>query len=63
MQKTTKAFEAVRPGDVYPSTIAAGEEVEGRLAEIAEQIGALEKPAGKTAPANKAAKRAPENKG
>lgn len=63
MPKVATSFDAVRPGDVYPTRISAGETVEGRLAEIAAALGALEAPAGKTAPANKAAKRAPENKG
>lgn len=61
MPKTSKAFDAVAPGEIYPKTIPAGTEVEGRLAEIAEHIGALEvevKPARKT----KAIKAAPENK-
>lgn len=60
MTKTTKAFDAVRPGDVYPTRIEAGEEVGGRLAEIAEQIGATD--ARKSAPKTKAVKAAPENK-
>jgi hypothetical protein len=60
MPKTTKAFQAVRPGNVYPDTIAAGEEVEGRLAEIAEAVGAVE--AEKTPRKTKAMKAAPENK-
>ena len=63
MVRISKAFHAVRPGEVYPTLIAAGEEVDGRLAEIAAQLDAVEKPAAKSAPANKAAKRAPENKG
>lgn len=63
MSKTTKEFQAVRPGNVYPETIPAGEEVEGRLAEIAEQLGALGKRKAKTAaPENKAVEAAPENK-
>lgn len=63
MPKTTKEFRAVRPGNVYPETIPVGEEVEGRLAEIAEQLGALGKRKAKTAaPENKAVEAAPENK-
>lgn len=63
MPKITKSFEAVRPGNVYPETIPAGEEVEGRLAEIAEQLGVLEAPPPKAAaPKTKAVKAAPENK-
>lgn len=58
MQKVTTSFKAVRPGDVYPTTIEAGETVDGRLAEIAKDLGALEKPK----PAKKAIKKAPENK-
>lgn len=57
MAIVAKTFKAVRPGDVYPSEIVVGEEVDGRLAEIAEQLGAL-------APRRtKARKAAPENKG
>lgn len=63
MSRTTRAFNAVAPGEIYPKTIEAGTEVEGRLAEIAAQLGALEveaKP--KAAPKTKAIKAAPENK-
>lgn len=56
--KTTKEFTAVRPGNIYPETIPAGEEVEGRLAEIAVALGAAETPAKTT----KAVKSEPENK-
>lgn len=73
MPIVSKAFKAVRPGDIYPSTIAEGEEVSGRLAEIAAALDCLERPApqktapekqaAKAAPANKAAKAAPESKG
>jgi len=56
MPKLTKAIRAVPPGEVYPRTLEAGEEVEGRLAEIADQLGALEKPKRK-------AMSPPENKG
>lgn len=70
MAKASREFEAVRPGDVYPSTIQAGEELTGRLAEIAAQIGALEAapvaPPAKVsmakAPSNRAARKAPETK-
>lgn len=62
MLKTTKAFDARRPGDIYPSRIDAGEEVDGRLAEIAEQLGALESADSKPARKTKAVKAAPENK-
>lgn len=41
MAIVAKPFKAVRPGDVYPSEIAKGEEVEGRLAEIAELLECL----------------------
>lgn len=54
MPKLTKEIYAVRPGNVYPEVIPAGEVVEGRLAEIAEDLGAIAK--------TKAAKGAPENK-
>lgn len=56
-------FKAVRnKGDIYPSQIEKGEEVEGRLAEIAAALDALEKTERKTAPENKATKAAPSNK-
>jgi len=58
MPKLTKAIHAVPPGEVYPRRFEAGEEVDGRVAEIAEAMGALEK----AAPKRKAMK-APENKG
>lgn len=57
MPKLAKDIKAVRPGSVYPETIPAGEVVEGRLEEIAKELGALEAPK-----ATKAAKAAPENK-
>jgi len=57
MPKLTKSIKAVPPGEVYARTFEAGEEVEGRLAEVAEQLGALEK----VAPKGKAMK-PPENK-
>lgn len=60
MPKLTKSFRAVPPGEVYPRKFEAGEEVEGRLAEIAEQLGALEQP--KPAPKRKSMT-PPENKG
>lgn len=56
MPKLTKTIRAVPPGEVYPRTFEAGEEVSGRVAEIAEAMGALEKPKRK-------AMSAPENKG
>jgi len=69
MPKISRSFEAVRPGDVYPSTIPVGEEVTGRLAEIAAALGALEaapvapvQASIAKAPSNRAAKRAPEIK-
>jgi hypothetical protein len=63
MTKTTKAFHAVRPGKIYPETIPAGEDVDGRLAEIAVQLGCLDQEKPKAAPKTKAAtKGAPENK-
>lgn len=45
----SKSFKAVRPGEVYPSTIEEGEEVDGRLAEIGKELKAL-----KAAPKKKA---------
>lgn len=62
MPKTTKAFQAVRPGKVYPETIPAGEEVDGFLECVAGQLGCLEQEDPKAAPKRKAASRAPENK-
>lgn len=67
MNKIARSFDAVRPGDVYPSTVQVGEEVTGRLAEIAAALGALEPVAPvqasiAKAPSNRAAKRAPETK-
>jgi len=58
MPKLTKAIRAVPPGEVYPRTFAAGEQVEGRVAEVAEAMGALEKAAPK-----RKAMTPPENKG
>ena len=60
MPKLTKSMTAVPPGEVYPRVFEAGEEVDGRIAEIAEQMGALEQP--KSAPKRKAMT-SPENKG
>jgi hypothetical protein len=57
MPKLTKSIKAVPPGEVYPRTFEAGEEVEGRVAEIAEQLGALHK-----APPKTKAMKPPENK-
>ncbi len=57
MPKLTKSIRVVPLGEVYPRTFEAGEEVEGRVAEVAEQLGAFEKPT----PKGKAMK-APENK-
>lgn len=37
--KVTREFRAVKPGEVYPSLIKAGETVEGRLEEIAREQG------------------------
>lgn len=62
MAEVIKSFKAVKPGEVYPSDIPAGEEVEGRLAEIAAQLGCLEVEKPKAAPKKKALKGAPENK-
>lgn len=62
MPVTVKAFRAVRPGHVYPETIPAGEDVTGRLAEIAEQVGALE-PEPEPETAAKKPRSAPETKG
>lgn len=56
MPKLAKTIRMVAPGDVYPSVFEAGEEVDGRVAEVAEQLGALEKPV-------KKAMKSPENKG
>lgn len=40
----TKAFKAVKPGEVYPTEFAPGDAVEGRIEEIAREIGAIETP-------------------
>lgn len=40
--KVTRDFKAVKTGEVYPSTIAAGTVVEGRLEEIARDLGFFE---------------------
>lgn len=53
MAKLTKSIYAVRPGNVYPETIEAGEDVDGRLEEIAKACGALATKASKGAPKNK----------
>ena len=60
MPKIKTAFKAVPPGEVYPRMYEVGEEVEGEMAELAEQLGALEKKMGRP-PKNKATQ-APENK-
>lgn len=52
--KLQKAIYAVRPGAIYPEWIEAGEEVDGRLQEIAVELGAVR--------SKKAAAAAPENK-
>ncbi len=56
MVKLTKDLFAVRPGEVHPEVVPKGEEVDGRLEEIAKQVGAAE------VPQRKAMKGAPENK-
>jgi hypothetical protein len=62
MAKVAREFQAVRPGNVYPETIAVGEEVTGRLAEIAAALDALEGAETTPVKATRAAKRAPEVK-
>lgn len=62
MAKVTRAFDAVRPGNVYPETIAVGEEVTGRLAEIAAALDALEGTATTPVKATRATRKAPETK-
>ena len=59
MVKLNKDLFAVRPGNIHPEVIPKGEEVDGRLEEIAKEVGAVESPqrkAMKGAPENKAAK-------
>ncbi len=56
MVKLTKDLFAVRPGKIHPEVIPKGEEVDGRLEEIARQVGAVQ------SPQRKAMKGAPENK-
>jgi hypothetical protein len=40
--KVAREFKAVRPGEVYPVTIPVGEIVDGRLEEIAREMGFFE---------------------
>ena len=54
MTKLTKDIFAVRPGEIYPEWIKAGEQVPEGLEAAAKDAGALR--------ATKAAKAAPENK-
>lgn len=61
MPKLTEKMIAVAPGDVYPTVFEAGTEVDGRLAEIAEATGKLEKRRGRP-PMAKGFDGAPENK-
>lgn len=61
MPKLIENMTAVAPGEIYPRVFEAGTEVEGRLAEIAESMGKLEKRKGRS-PAMKAIEGAPENK-
>lgn len=58
MPKLTKSIRVVPPGEIYPRVFAAGDEVDGRVAEVAEQLGAIEKPKPK-----RKAMTPPENKG
>lgn len=66
MPKLAKDFRVVVPGRVYPETLPAGTEVDGKLAEMARACGVLEgsAPAVVEAPAapkaRKAARKAPE---
>lgn len=53
--KATKEFRAVPPGEVYPVTIAEGEDIPEELMPAARAMGAAEKVA-------KKATKAPENK-
>lgn len=63
MAKLSKEIRIVLPGDVYPTTLPKGAEVEGRVAEVAEQLGALDDVrSSRAAPRNKASKSAPETK-
>lgn len=43
MAKLTKDIQIVLPGDVYPTTLEAGTEVDGETAKIAEAMGAVGK--------------------
>lgn len=54
MPKLIKPIYAVRPGKVHPEMIPEGEDVTGRLEEIARDMGAIR--------ATKAMKKAPETK-
>lgn len=60
MAIVAKAFQAVRPGDVYPSEIAPGEEVSGSLEDAARALGCLVPEPDRRK--GKALKGAPENK-
>lgn len=65
MAVVSKAFKAVRPGDVYPSEIAVGENVTGELEDVAKALGCLAEPKAKAkgaASKTKAKGAAPENK-
>lgn len=63
MQILKEDFQVVVPGEIYPRTLKAGEEVSGRVAEMAAACGKLEtSKAIRKAPENKAHRRAPETK-
>lgn len=61
MPKVTQTFKMVRPGDVHPTAVEEGEEVTGRVAEVAKHLGCLA-PAAPEARKGKAKGAAPENK-
>ncbi len=49
--KATKEFRGVRPGEIYPSVIAVGEEIPEELEAAAIELGCVAKRAPKAAPA------------
>ena len=58
--EVTEAFEMVKPGQVYPSVIEVGEQVQGRIADVALELGkgVLHDPEADAAEAEKARKEA-----
>ena len=64
MQKLKEDFQVVFPGEVYPRSLKAGDEVSDEIAKIAAACGVLEgsaSPSTTPAKGRKAASKAPEN--